>query len=75
MKVDDMKNVLACEKRGIVCGWLSQFICMPLVAYAFAQIFEYNAALAFGCILCGCAPGDFCGISIPPLVAQMKRRR
>eukprot|EP00041_Stephanoeca_diplocostata_P013226 m.231173 g.231173 ORF g.231173 m.231173 type:complete len:384 (-) comp19265_c0_seq3:237-1388(-) len=53
---DDV-HAVAHQKRAVLIGWVSQFGFMPLITYAIARIFDYNALLAIGCILCGCAPG------------------
>lgn len=56
LKISDFKVVFT-RPKAVVTGILSQFIIMPLLAFALVKIFNLPADLAVGVILVGCCPG------------------
>ena len=53
----DFIIVLKNKLKAVFVGFLSQFLFMPLIAFAFARIFKIESYLAIGLILTGMAPG------------------
>lgn len=53
---DDFKRALTMP-NAIGIGFASQYIFMPLVAFALSRIFNMKLEYAVGCILVGCSPG------------------
>ncbi|MEK5184839.1 bile acid:sodium symporter family protein [Solibacillus sp. FSL R5-0691] len=56
LKLDDFKLILQYPK-GVIIGIISQFVIMPLLAFALAKIFNLPPEIAVGVILVGCCPG------------------
>ena len=56
LKLDDFKLVLKYPK-GVFIGICSQFIIMPVLAFALAKLFQLPPEIAVGVILVGCCPG------------------
>lgn len=56
LKLDDFKLILKYPK-GVIIGIVSQFVIMPLLAFALAKIFNLSPEIAVGVILVGCCPG------------------
>ena len=56
LKLDDFKLILRYPK-GVIIGVVSQFVVMPLIAFALAKIFNLPPEIAVGVILVGCCPG------------------
>ena len=56
LKLDDFKLILRYPK-GVIIGVVSQFVVMPLLAFALAKIFNLPPEIAVGVILVGCCPG------------------
>ncbi len=56
LKVADFKLILKYPK-GVIIGIVSQFVVMPLLAFALAKIFNLPPEIAVGVILVGCCPG------------------
>ena len=56
LKLDDFKLILRYPK-GVIIGVVSQFVVMPLIAFALAKIFNLPPEIAVGIILVGCCPG------------------
>lgn len=56
LKVDDFKLILQ-HPKGVIIGIVSQFVIMPLLAFALAKIFNLPPEIAVGVILVGCCPG------------------
>ncbi|WP_339198969.1 bile acid:sodium symporter family protein [Solibacillus sp. FSL R5-0449] len=56
LKLDDFKLILQYPK-GVIIGIVSQFVIMPLLAFALAKIFNLPPEIAVGVILVGCCPG------------------
>ncbi|MBD8036272.1 bile acid:sodium symporter family protein [Solibacillus sp. A46] len=56
LKLDDFKLILQYPK-GVIIGVVSQFVIMPLLAFALAKIFNLPPEIAVGVILVGCCPG------------------
>lgn len=56
LKLDDFKLILQYPK-GVIIGVISQFVVMPLLAFALAKIFNLPPEIAVGVILVGCCPG------------------
>ena len=56
LKLDDFKLILRYPK-GVIIGIVSQFVIMPLLAFALAKIFNLPPEIAVGVILVGCCPG------------------
>ncbi|WP_339216091.1 bile acid:sodium symporter family protein [Solibacillus sp. FSL W8-0372] len=54
--LDDFKLILQYPK-GVIIGVVSQFVIMPLLAFALAKIFNLPPEIAVGVILVGCCPG------------------
>ncbi|KAI8478460.1 hypothetical protein Bbelb_438060 [Branchiostoma belcheri] len=42
---------------GVVIGFLSQFLAMPLCGFAVAHIMQYSPMVAVGALVCTCCPG------------------
>ncbi|MCM3006473.1 bile acid:sodium symporter family protein [Priestia koreensis] len=56
LSLSDFKALLKTPKS-VIIGVLAQFIIMPLVAYALANLFNLPPQAAVGVILVGCCPG------------------
>ncbi|MEK3765518.1 MULTISPECIES: bile acid:sodium symporter family protein [unclassified Solibacillus] len=56
LKIDDFKLILQ-HPKGVIIGIVSQFVIMPLLAFALAKIFNLPPEIAVGVILVGCCPG------------------
>lgn len=56
LKLDDFKLILQYPK-GVIIGIVSQFVIMPLLAFALAKVFNLPPEIAVGVILVGCCPG------------------
>lgn len=56
LKLDDFKLILQ-HPKGVIIGIVSQFVVMPLLAFALAKIFNLPPEIAVGVILVGCCPG------------------
>lgn len=56
LKLDDFKLILQ-HPKGVVIGIVSQFVIMPLLAFALAKVFNLPPEIAVGVILVGCCPG------------------
>ena len=56
LKLDDFKLILQ-HPKGVIIGIVSQFVIMPLLAFALAKIFNLPPEIAVGVILVGCCPG------------------
>ena len=56
IRMEEFRAVFV-RPRALVAGCATQFIVMPLLAYALARLFELPADLALGVILVGCCPG------------------
>ncbi|WP_336882351.1 bile acid:sodium symporter family protein [Priestia koreensis] len=56
LSLSDFKALLKTSKS-VIIGVLAQFIIMPLVAYALANLFNLPPQAAVGVILVGCCPG------------------
>jgi bile acid:Na+ symporter, BASS family len=56
LKVADFKLILQ-HPKGVIIGIVSQFVIMPLLAFALAKIFNLPPEIAVGVILVGCCPG------------------
>ncbi|MFS0875068.1 MULTISPECIES: bile acid:sodium symporter family protein [Solibacillus] len=56
LKLDDFKLILQ-HPKGVIIGIVSQFVIMPLLAFALAKVFNLPPEIAVGVILVGCCPG------------------
>lgn len=56
LKLDDFKLILQ-HPKGVIIGIISQFVIMPLLAFALAKVFNLPPEIAVGVILVGCCPG------------------
>lgn len=56
LKLNDFKLILQ-HPKGVIIGIVSQFVVMPLLAFALAKIFNLPPEIAVGVILVGCCPG------------------
>lgn len=56
LKLDDFKLILQ-HPKGVIIGIVSQFVIMPLLAFALAKVFNLTPEVAVGVILVGCCPG------------------
>src|SRR5690606_39747841 len=56
LKLDDFRLVLI-YPEGVFIGICSQFIIMPVLAFALAKLFQLPPEIAVGVILVGCCPG------------------
>ena len=56
LKLGDFKVVFT-KPKAVITGILSQFIIMPLLAWALCTVFQLPTELAVGVILVGCCPG------------------
>lgn len=56
LKLDDFKLILQ-HPKGVIIGIVSQFVIMPLLAFALAKVFNLPPEVAVGVILVGCCPG------------------
>ena len=56
LNLQDFKIVFS-RPKDVIIGCLAQFTIMPLLAWALAQAFQLNEALALGVVLVGCCPG------------------
>lgn len=56
IKLTDFKLILQ-QPKGVAIGVVSQFVVMPLIAFALAKIFALPPEIAVGVILVGCCPG------------------
>ena len=56
LKLNDFKLIVKYPK-GVIIGVVSQFVIMPLLAFALAKIFNLAPEIAVGVILVGCCPG------------------
>lgn len=56
LKLEDFKLVFT-RPRDILMGCASQFIIMPVLAWALGMLFHLDAALLAGVVLVGCCPG------------------
>ena len=54
--VDDFKKAAA-KPKAVATGFASQYLFMPLMAYALCQIFGVDDNIAIGAILVGASPG------------------
>ena len=52
----DFKIVFS-RPKDVIIGCLAQFTVMPLLAWALANVFQLDEALALGVVLVGCCPG------------------
>lgn len=56
LKIGDFKLILQ-HPKGVIIGIVSQFVIMPLLAFALAKAFNLPPEIAVGVILVGCCPG------------------
>ncbi|MEO4054502.1 bile acid:sodium symporter family protein [Solibacillus sp. CAU 1738] len=56
LSLNDFKLILQ-HPKGVLIGVISQFVVMPLLAFALAKAFALPPEIAVGVILVGCCPG------------------
>ncbi|XP_071506381.1 ileal sodium/bile acid cotransporter-like [Diadema antillarum] len=52
----DFKIVLR-RPVGVVVGFISQFVILPLLAYGYARVTNLDGPIALGCLILACSPG------------------
>ncbi|QEY24565.1 bile acid:sodium symporter family protein [Neisseria animalis] len=50
-------KIIGKHPKAVIIGIVSQFVIMPLVAYALVKLFDLPPEIAIGVILVGCCPG------------------